>query len=207
MRKRNGKIIQASHAGFSLIAVLIIAVIGMALIGVTFYIYESSVGQGAITMQRSQEYNAMQAGMEEAKSVLVARCDNLDPVPKWYDGKAAGSKIGSPGDLVIKNGTLFKDVKIKGENVQVKIEILDAAYSESDLNGTVTQEELMPPGLRITEGTQDHLAIGAYLIRATLTIDGETKRLETLVYQRNRVTSMPGSSSGGGDDGDGNTNP
>lgn len=209
MRKRSESAGQSSHAGFSLIVVLIIAVIGMALIGVTFYIYDSSVGHATVAIQRSLEYNAMQAGLERAKSALVLMCDNENTVPRWYDVAGRSSTISGPADLVIEGGTFTENVRVGGKDARLVVEIFDAGYAESSLAASVDNEMQMPPAQQITGDINDSQAIGSYLIRATLTIDGEAKQMETLLFQRNRVESVTsgGSSSGGGDDGDGNTNP
>lgn len=204
MRKKYKRALQSAHAGFSLIAVLVIAVIGMALLGVAFYIYESSVGQASVTIQRSLEYNAMQAGLERAKSELVSMCDHMNSVPRWYDVSGSPTTISSPDDLVIEGGTFTETVNVSGENAQLVVQIFDAGYSESSLASSITDEMLMPPGMQITGATEDSKYIGSYLIRASLTVRGETKRLETLVFQRNQVESIEGTTTGSGDDGDGN---
>lgn len=188
-----------AHAGFSLIAVLVVAVIGMALIGITFYIHESSAGASSLTMQRSLEYNVLQDALERGKSNLVQLCNNLDPVPRW-PGRAAGTtKITSPASLVIDNGTFTENVRINNVSGTVRVEILDAGYSMSEVDtAALTNVELMPPSMNITGSAND--SIGAYLVRATLTLGGESKRLESTVFQRN-LSTTGGVVPGGGEDG------
>lgn len=207
MRKK-GQRTSAAHSGFSLIAVLVVAVIGMALIGITFYIYESSIGTASLSMQRSQEYNVLQDALERGKSRLVELCNNMDPVPRWNKGLAAGTKITNPGSLIINDGVLTDSVKINGVTGQIQVEIFDAGYSEADVDtAALTGLDLMPPSLSITGSEND--SIGAYLVRATLTLGKETKRLESTVFQRNLSETGTGDGGGGGtgQDGGGNVNP
>lgn len=205
MRKKERKA-SLAHAGFSLIAVLIVAVIGMALIGITFYISESSSGTASLSMQRSLEYNVLQDGLERGKSHLVQLCNNTDPVPLWTHVHTGGVKITNPGMLVIADGTITDNVKINDVDGQLLIEIFDASYSESAVDTAVlTDVELMPPALSITGTDSD--AIGAYLVRATLTLGGETKRLESAVFQRNLSMIGTGAAGDEGMDGSGNINP
>lgn len=200
---------RAARAGFSLIVVLIVALIGLAIIGVAFFIYESSSGQTQITLQRSQEYNILQGGIERGKNHLISLVNNTDPVPRWNNNPAnAGkNKITDPDMLIIENGTFTYSEKIHGDNVDVKVDIYDSNYNASLVDQTaMTAEKIaqMPPALAFTGGGMMVLLkpdepgedtsgadlspnIGIYLIRATMTVDGETKTAETSVVQRNII--------------------
>jgi|GEM_PF-5128811 len=206
MRSEHKRSATRAHEGFSLIAVLVVAVIGMALIGITFYIYESSTGIASLSMQRSQEYNVLQDAIERGKSQLIQLCNNLDPVPRWYHLHTGGAKITAPDMLVIEDGELTDSVRMGGVTGEIKVEIFDAGYSIADVDtATLTDVELMPPSLNITGAAND--AIGAYLVRATLTLGNEVKRMESTVFQRNLSTGGAGLEAGGGEDGGGNINP
>lgn len=186
-----------AHTGFSLIIVLVVALVGMALIGVAFYIYESSAGQTDTTLQRSLEYNALQEALEKGKNHLLTLVNRVDTVPRW---STADVPIKNPQALRIPGGyggALSYSKKVGGENADIKIEIFDMLYDASKVSLTDPATSVdLPASMRLVwlvGGAEPSAAgapsptdyAGAYLIRATLTIGGQTKRMEVSVVQRN----------------------
>lgn len=196
----------ALRAGFSLVVVLIVSLVGMAIIGVAFYIYESSVSQTGTALMRVQEYNALQSALEQGKNLLLEMVDNSDPMPRWYDNLPGTSSITDPDQLIIENGELDISDRVYGENVTIHVAIYDSFYDSSIVDSGMNARRLaeMPPAHRFEGGgmmqemkpdepgedssSSAHMAnIGVYLIRAQMTVRGEVKKLETSVVQRNNL--------------------
>jgi hypothetical protein len=194
--------------GFSLIAALLIAMVGMSLIGGVMYSLESFSGRSRVVLSDTVINNVLEDAIEKGKAALKARMDNEDPPPRWWMNKPSldkDSSIPSVETLVLKDGTMLLSPDLPGKTGNIKVEIFDMQYEPDKIEiADAKKIELVPHSLKLKEPNPyineeiDYvdegaapLNVGAYLIRATLEIeDGantEVKILETAVVQANLI--------------------
>ncbi|MDR0649440.1 MAG: hypothetical protein LBF92_08920, partial [Synergistaceae bacterium] len=172
---------------FSLIAVLVIALAGMALVGGILYTFNSFSGASRQVTSDSFEYNLLQEATERGKAYVRDKILAIDPTAfeasnpdkrpmKWKDGKAEGSKIGSPNDLLIN----LKEIDnpqvthitagAGGARGDLTLYIFDMEYASTDLAPGLTPDERaqLPPAIQSGADTA-----GTYLIRAVF-VDSDT---------------------------------
>ena len=192
---------------FSLIAVLVIALAGMALVGGILYTFNSFSGASRQVTSDSFEYNLLQEATERGKAdvrdkILAIEppanptefeANNPDKRPmKWKDGKAEGSKIGSPNDLLINLKEIANPqvthitTGAGGARGVLTLYIFDMEYSTSnDLAPSLSDNDRaqLPPAIQSEADTA-----GTYLIRAVFVDDdtGVEKSIETAIVQSMR---------------------
>lgn len=200
--------VNKSSRGFSLVTVLIVCIVGIALLGGIFYMFGGFVPASGVAQAHNAEYNVLQQGVERGKAILRDRMDNLDPPPRWTDKPGATPTIDSVDMLLIPNGKVIDENvgrdRLLGKSGRLVVQIYDAQYDATLINITDSDElAKLPPSLIIpaqaswdppnpldpdkadtTSGISGNA--GAYLIRATLDIDGEVRVFDSAVIQSNR---------------------
>ena len=86
------------RAGFSLIIVLIISLVGFAIVGVTLQLTVLSSGSGRVVSAAHTKYNILQDAVEEGKAALKEAMVGVD-FPLTYDD--TGEKITSADMLLV----------------------------------------------------------------------------------------------------------
>lgn len=194
--------------GFSLLLVLMVAVVGMAILGVAFHIYESARGQAESVLTHIQEYNALQSALERGKNHLLELVNNAEPVPRWFSNPSASSvsSINGPDMLIIERGKFSYTEIVHGESAKIEITIYDANYDISIVDNAMSVAKVreMPSAQRFEGGGMmqelapdepgedsgaavENVNAGVYLIRAKMTIRGASKTMEASVVQRNNA--------------------
>ncbi|MDR1651649.1 MAG: hypothetical protein LBR87_07660 [Synergistaceae bacterium] len=95
------KVLSRKKSGFSLIAVLIISLIGLAAVGAALQFANVSSGAGTMSSALSVKYNILQDAVEEGKARLKRSMDNLDPPHRYFD------KASVPEDTVITQSDML----------------------------------------------------------------------------------------------------
>ncbi|MDR1516192.1 MAG: hypothetical protein LBS45_10910 [Synergistaceae bacterium] len=150
---------------FSLIAVLIIALAGMALVGGILYTFEAFSGASRQTTSSSWEYNILQEAVEHGKAFVREQTLALipdDDLPlTWKESDT--DKISSLSSLLIrgKDGTqighLIKNYPIneKGLNGTLNLYIYSMGYTSDDIDDSAlsaSDRALLPPSIIMPEG-------------------------------------------------------
>jgi type II secretory pathway pseudopilin PulG len=94
-----------ARGGFSLVVVLIIAIIGLAMVGATLQMTMTSSGAGRVASATGVKYNFLQDAVEEGKAALKrAMSGDLAP-PRFFtdtDPSPADGSITEADDLLIE---------------------------------------------------------------------------------------------------------
>ncbi|MDR3279207.1 MAG: hypothetical protein LBT23_01735, partial [Synergistaceae bacterium] len=187
--------------GFSLIVVLIIAMVGLAVVGAVVQLVGQSSGAGRTASASAEKYNFLQDAVENGKAKLKSMTDNTDPVPR-YTIPGSG-KIGLVEDLLITSGDIVSRRLLSGsergrlgiepgKNAYLTVRIYDLEYDHTILDSTLGSDptkakvlSMIPPSL-LESATPDP-NIGKYLIRATLDVDdADPSILESAILQSNK---------------------
>jgi hypothetical protein len=172
--KINGRL---RKRGFSLMAVLIISVLGLAIVGATLQIVVSSSGAGRASSAASVKYNLLQNAVEEGKSALRSSMDNLDP-PLRYENYASTPTpvLHSADDLLVNKdfGTGAKGIAkttnlskfdlgrlgITGNGGTLTVAIYDMQYPPNKIDPSLTDLEIInriPPSIELTAASNWHV--------------------------------------------------
>jgi hypothetical protein len=145
---------------FSLIAVLIIALAGMALVGGILYTFEAFSGASRQVTSSSWEYNILQDAVEQGKAFVREQMLSLGPDDKPLSGKTG--KIEGLEDLLIRDddgttiiGHLIKDKPIneRGLHGKLNLYIYSMNYKSEDIDSSIspTDKALLPPSIILPE--------------------------------------------------------
>jgi hypothetical protein len=158
--ERFAKIKAGKRRGFSLIAVLIIAVAGMALVGGILYTFQAFSGSARQVISSSWVYNDLQEGVEQGKAFLREKILALDPgtdkVLTWKPD--SGTHIDELEDLLIcdTSGTpighiVHKNINEKGVNGTMDVYIYAMGYTSSDIAPGIDAAERakLPPIIEV----------------------------------------------------------
>ncbi|MDR3322255.1 MAG: hypothetical protein LBS93_07375 [Synergistaceae bacterium] len=210
--KMDMKIGGRRRPAFSLLAVLVLAVIGMAFVSGVMYTFNTFSSASRAAVSRKMEYNVLQEGVERGKAFLRSEMVARDDAFRYK-----GGKVESLDDLLIRdesnnvmnvplpNGGQISENGVKGN---LSVLIYDMQYEPSDVKGTI---EGIPPSTRLrtspgvasgTPGEPDEAVgssaattgsasktAGVYLVRAIFERDDgggqkSQKTIETAVLQR-----------------------
>ncbi|MDR1580908.1 MAG: hypothetical protein LBS35_11170 [Synergistaceae bacterium] len=137
LKKRNKK------AGFSLIVVLIISLVGLAIVGVTLQLTVNSGGSGRVAGASSARYNLLQEAVEEGRARLMEIMDNADSIPRYANAHAeSGSEqpIDELSDLLIDvefDSDLLPGVVRQGPIQLGRLGIMDTAGGVGQLTVSI----------------------------------------------------------------------
>ena len=196
------------RAGFSLILVLIVFLIGVSVTGGVLYTMSSYSGGARAGVIAEAGYNVMQDGLEQGRTALRERFSTLGSDDLPHRG-TIGSKIKKMEDLLIQNGTVIneRDVPVKelgGKSGKLTVKIYDLQYVSEDIDPTLRSDDAammkMPPAMHIPPDDSDSVVTvgvdaeagirrpdaGVYLIRSSLTVGTDEKSLESIVVQGNK---------------------
>jgi type II secretory pathway pseudopilin PulG len=151
IRARTGN----GRRGFSLITVLIIAIIGVAIVGVTMQLMTSSSGAGRVASAAVTKYNILQAAVEEAKAVLKENMDNTNPPPRYF--KTSPTPITASTDITSSDMLLIEtDLIAQGPGIAVKRTLtrtdlgqLGIAGNNGDLSVAIYDMQYEPARVRV----------------------------------------------------------
>ena len=164
--------------GFSLIIVLIIALIGFAFVGATLQITALSAGGGRVSSAGNTRYNILQNAVEEGKAALKRAMDN-DLPPLTYAGSHP-SHLSTPAatpppifssfdELLVDysfNSSLGRGVVltsnlgrrelgrygIRGSSGVLDVRIFDMQYNPISVGGlNANQQRWLPPSLILSQ--------------------------------------------------------
>jgi hypothetical protein len=149
---------------FSLIAVLVIAIAGLALVGGILHTFQAFSGASMQVMSSSWEYNYLQEAVEQGKAFLRDQILALDPSTseplKWKQSET--DKISNLRDLLIRDrsgnpiGHRINDRPIseKGLDGTLNLYIYSMAYVSDDFHSSLTdaQKAQLPPSLIVNSG-------------------------------------------------------
>jgi len=205
---------ESKRGGFSLIVVLIVAMVGLAVMGATMQLLGYSSGSGRVTTSGNDKYNILQSGVEEAKAEIKRRMDNHNPPPKYTDkpGISDATEIDDIGVLLIQNGNVvagraYEKRELSGGGL-LDVSIYDMQYDPELVPvDAMTKEALMriPPsialsgedpwrkrGSTLAPEEENYTAYGSgstntgvYLIRSTLREGNEETVLDATLLQSN----------------------
>ena len=210
---------RGARRGFSLIAVLVLSMIGLAFAAAMMQIATASSGAGRISSQKNARYNLLVDGSEIGKGKLKELMDNDAAPPRYFTGDDEPTdEIMSADDLLIKvsdknvflnHGVAMSEdldraelrrYGIAADSGKLLVKVYDLQYSPELVNSSARggipasckMDTPAPPKYGPTPDVDDESFstgsasnAGAYLIRATLEIDGRKTVLETAVIQSN----------------------
>ena len=145
--------------GLSLVLVVVVAIAGMALLGVSFLLFENFTHRSFRTMGGIEEINAMDEGIERGRLALQELIDDSTNMPQAVFKNSASGQITSSDDLKVAESDGSTDpwetdaIQINtaaGETVTLTIELFDVMYEEGDLDATVTANTADARALRAT---------------------------------------------------------
>ena len=151
------------RAGFSLVMVLIVFLIGVSITAGIMYMMTRHAGASRVGVVSEAGYNIMQDGLEQGKSTLKSRITSLgagDSLPR-REGKSEDKKIASAEDLLIYNGTVVNNVSVPirelgGKSGKLTVKIYDLRYTSDDIAPALHADEAklmkMPPAMLIGGG-------------------------------------------------------
>jgi hypothetical protein len=180
----------ARREGFSLVLVLLIAIIGSAILGSVVYMIGGFAGGSRATMRGEDIYVQMQDEIERAKAALKLEMNKVTAPSDVL--KMSGGTIDSLDDLIIHDGSgifapgnVNKNVAYGGKSAELKVRIFDMLYPAGGVDDTDSDlVASLPPCMESMKSDFLTQGIGVYLIRATLTLDGDTlDTIETSVIQ------------------------
>jgi type II secretory pathway pseudopilin PulG len=209
---RNGNL--GRRRGFSLLIVLVIAIIGLAVVGVTVQMTTTSSGAGRMASATNVKYNFLQHAVEEGKAALKEKMDNEDDPPRFvgYDTTptiTAADELLIDEDFgigedpgIVKNTTLTKAqlgrLGIAGDSGTLVVKIYDMGYDPKKVSpGSDDELKKIPPSIIIAkdqwnnrgeEGeilSESSLNVGAYLVRASLRVGDSETVLDSAIMQAN----------------------
>jgi hypothetical protein len=195
------------HEGFSLIIVLIIAMVGMAFVGVVLSTLETFSSASRSESRSTDTYNVLSAEIEKAKAVLKeGMITSTAPLTR----ENPGAKITSLDQLVVYKGNaplwdIEETRKIGAHEADLFVKIYTMNYDVSDIDPSKLNDyaftKRLPPIFELkTQGsltsdedmdtdstgatTGKSASAGVYLIRATLDFgDDQVFTIETSVTQ------------------------
>jgi hypothetical protein len=196
IKMRDNHDISGGKSGFSLIAVLLIALVGMSLVGGMMYTLQSYAGKSSVVLSDTVLDNILEDGLERGRAALKARMMNEDPPPRWTDkpGLGVDSDIDSVETLLLEDGTVYTATQnLFGKTANIKVEIFDMQYDPAPAKNAVKitdpeELKLIPHSLMLKGVVDDWddenpelpgggpltsdppVNGGAYLIRATLEV-------------------------------------
>ncbi|MDR1019238.1 MAG: hypothetical protein LBL73_00640 [Synergistaceae bacterium] len=157
--KRFCAIKSGKRRAFSLIAVLVIALAGMALVGGILYTFNSFAGASRQVTSDSWEYNILQEAVEQGKTYvreeMIKHGNNGGDEPlTWKENDSA--KVGAIDDLLIRSPAgghsqtghyIHRTVNERGLNGTLDLYIYAMGYTSSDVAPTLSPAEraLLPP--------------------------------------------------------------
>jgi uncharacterized membrane protein YgcG len=166
--KRFEKIKAGKRRGFSLVAVVIIAIAGMALVGGILYTFQAFSGSARQVISSSWVYNDLQEGVEYGKAFLRERMldPTLDEKLSWKQGVTDTTQIATVDDLLIRDvsapyaqiGHIVrdKDINEKGVKGKLNVYIYAMGYKSGDVSSSISadQRAKLPPTivLKPTDG-------------------------------------------------------
>ncbi|MDR3254173.1 MAG: hypothetical protein LBT31_01225 [Synergistaceae bacterium] len=203
---------------FSLAAVLIIAFVGLALVGAIMSNFESFGGSMRASGVSKLDYNLLHDGVEKGKAILKEFMANEDPPPQGMHV----NDVDELDDLLLDigdSGVVYKKDLSVGEMAgragatagKIIVQIFDMQYNPV-LNPSILPEERakLPPSVMLTGNTWEEVDreetdateplrsggstnSGVYLIRATLEISDahdnkKIKVLDTSIVQSNLIS-------------------
>lgn len=159
------------YFGFTMIMVLIVAFIGLGMIGAVAHIMTISSGAGRAASSAVARYNFLQRSLEEGKAALKKAMDNGNPVPRYFhkDGYAESDAITSADALLLKaplgrvvdkrpiSEAVLKRLGVFGGKGNLSVRIYDMQYDPSRVQvsgggaGQISPRELefLPPSLTV----------------------------------------------------------
>ena len=189
------------RAGFSLIIVLIISILGLAMIAATMQMTVLSTGSGRVVSAGNTKYNFMQDAVQLGKAILKQSMDDCDDPPVYKGGEitkvedllitckyCSGGTPGCAGpDLPaswkfdcwkisrnLERADLGK-LGIAGNSALLEVKIYDMQYSTDPQYFKVTDSnelKLFPPSITLPGGAGAHTYVGkTYNPNANLPIE------------------------------------
>jgi type II secretory pathway pseudopilin PulG len=157
---------RVARRGFSLIAVLVLSIIGMSLTAAMLHIATSSSGAGMVSSQKNARYNLLVDGAEMGKGKLKKLMDNDTAPPRYFTGKAEPTDaIKSPDDLLVKvndysvfigrgvavsedlSRTELRRYGINADRASLCVRVYDMQYSPELVQAS--PDAAMPPSVRL----------------------------------------------------------
>jgi hypothetical protein len=162
--KRSKNLKTLRRRAFSLIAVLIIAIAGLALVGGILYTFQAFSGASRQATLSSREYNLLQDAVEQGKAFVREQTLALVSSDKPLTWKREGfdNKVYSVGSLLLRDksgnnviGHLIKDKQVKenGLDGTLNLYIYVMGYTSDDL--VSPDIPLLPPALILGSGSGD----------------------------------------------------
>jgi hypothetical protein len=152
--------------GFSLIAVLVISLAGMALLGGLFYTFQSMSGRTQDVMSQSTTYNTLQDGVEQGKAFLKDEMMKGTEALWWSKSGEKSKSIKNVSDLLICSvsstgaktpiGHVVKsaDVKVGADKGVLNVYIYDMQYEPDDIDPDIAPAARaeLPPMMSVNSG-------------------------------------------------------
>jgi hypothetical protein len=154
--KRSKNLKGRRRQAFSLIAVLIIAIAGLALVGGILYTFQAFSGASRQAMSASREYNLLQEAVEQGKALVRERMLARNPDEGPLMRKSHPAPITTLEDLLIQEPQEFPIDK-NGLKGTLKLYIYAMDYTSDDVAGLSDSEKaLLPPSLiLLPDGGED----------------------------------------------------
>jgi hypothetical protein len=166
--------------GFSLLIVLIIAMVGLAIAGATLQITVGGSGNSRVSSAKDAKYNLLQDGIERGKAAINKIMDNDDDPPRYFTGESEPNvaitrvdqlliKVDNPS-IPIKGGVVVDEtlnrqrlgrLGIMGDSARLKVKIYDMQYSAKNVAGMSKEElKLIPPSMTVDASLGETVADG-----------------------------------------------
>jgi hypothetical protein len=167
--------------GFSLLVILIIAMVGLAIAGAAFQITVAGSGNARVSSAKDAKYNLLQDGIERGKAAINKIMDNDADPPRYFTGesepdvaitrvdqlliKTDDASIPIKGGVVVVetlNRQRFGRLGIMGDNARLKVKIYDMQYSAKNVAGMSDEElKLIPPSMTVSANSGGTVVDGA----------------------------------------------
>jgi hypothetical protein len=158
------------RAGFSLIVVLIISLVGLAILGATLQFTVSAGGAGRVAGASGAKYNLLQEAVEEGKAALMEIMDNTKPIPRHANADEddeppiddlsdllVSADLGGPARGVVKNQPISSSelgrlgiMDNTGGGGTLSVHIYDMQYTPTlidDSSMPADEFEMLPPSI------------------------------------------------------------
>ncbi|MDR1132689.1 MAG: hypothetical protein LBL05_00920 [Synergistaceae bacterium] len=171
------------RAGFSLIIVMVISMIGVAIVGAAIQFTAASGGAGRVTNTSGKRYNLLQEAVEEGKAKLMEKMDNINPIPRHAKADADDEPpIGDLGRLLVTTELdgpepgVVKEQDISSSELR-RLGILDAAGRGGKLKVSIYDMQYEPTIVAASISAEDLRMLPPSIIidPARWRLDGDTK--------------------------------
>jgi hypothetical protein len=182
--------------GFSLIAALIVGLVGLAIVGAVFHLTTSGVGMGRSSSNANARYNLLGSAIEKVRESMKEMFESPtnDPPRRMTSGSSiekADDLLIESADVTILNQSELARYGISGKNGELTVRIYDILYEASEVSSSISGDAIssLPQSLPLSAsgvsggaGPGDPGSIpglpgvpdnaGSYLIKTSLKVDG-----------------------------------